>query len=143
MCTQPFLHRHVATTTSRNKQWNNFLCRPKITYQPVERRHLGEASDHAIGRALQTCRDTQIFALLISDFDFLGIVKQAATNNKEVLVFIPSQKGSLIQRYHSVGVPVCELKSRIPRFPTVRAILQQDGDGSSQLGSPYQHISAI
>ncbi|CAE7477464.1 unnamed protein product [Symbiodinium pilosum] len=121
-----------------NRKWSQFFQQSKITFHPVKRNsnHGGEANDNEIVKALQTCTKTCSFALLTSDFDFLGVVQQAAASNKKMFVFIPAQKRVVIDRYRSAGVQVYKLQPRIDRFPRVTAMLHQNGEGQVQLGDP-------
>ena len=84
-----------------NRKWKEFFQKSKITFHPVKRNsnHAGEANDNEIVKALQTCTKTCSFALLTSDFDFLGVVQRAAASNKKMFVFIPAKKG----RYRSLS----------------------------------------
>ena len=131
-----------------NPKWKKFLKTSGITFHPVERiaSHAGEANDDAIVKVLKTCTDTQSFALLISDFDFLDVIRQAVAKNKQILVFIPTKRRVVIEHYRTVGVPVYELRSRVNRFPKVKAILRQNGEGHVQLSEavqPYDNAEQI
>ena len=122
----------------KNKNWMQFLRRHRITFRPVEPNSskVGEATDGAIKCALSACSDDQSLALLTSDYDFIDAIQQLMDRGRRILVFVPSKKRIVIERYQSAGVQVQEVKPRVSIFPKVRAVLRSDGSGHVQLDEP-------
>ncbi|CAE7346857.1 unnamed protein product [Symbiodinium sp. CCMP2592] len=132
------VHTTVFAPPSRDKQknWMQLLQRPTVTFRPVDPNssRVGEATDGVIKCTLNTCNDAQSLALLTSDYDFIDAIQQAMDRGRPIIVFVPSKKRIVIERYQSAGVQVQEVKPRVSIFPKVRAILRSDGSGHVQLG---------
>ena len=114
-----------------NKKWSQFFQDGKITFHPVERNpsRVGEANDDAIDSAIRTCVKDQSIALLTSDSGFSEAITDATDTGKRVVVFIPSKRLGVIERYRRLGVEVKALRPPVSVFPRVRAICVQMATG--------------
>ena len=91
---------HVVWTTvfappgrDENRELKQFFKHAKIKFHPVERNdgQVGEANDDVLSAVLSACTDTPSFALLVSDLDFLDLIKETVAQGKDVVVLIPSK----------------------------------------------------
>ena len=120
------------------KWWSEFFSASDRQFRAVERLGgLSDPSDDAIKREaerLVKLAQTKGFALLSSDRDFVDLVEMVRSFGKEMVVFLwKGRCGSRIQKaFEDAGATVF-LVGAEPAVNKVRAILNSDGSGSTEL----------
>eukprot|EP00438_Fugacium_kawagutii_P005311 Skav231741 [mRNA] locus=scaffold638:238582:239667:- [translate_table: standard] len=80
-------------------------------------------------------------ALLTEDTDFIDLILDLQAKGTNILVLIPGNLFSTVQKYQRKGVKVLQLEmSTEGPLSRVRAILHPDGLGSVKLSTPYEPV---
>ena len=127
----------------QNRHWQELSEKPNISFQPVERlsSHRGEATDIAIQARVRTlshsCFAVRI-ALLVSDFGYADVMRQALMLGKAVVAVCPEKKFYVIHNFEEMGLPVIKVPPDRDTRPRVRAILDENGKGQVVLAEARQ-----
>lgn len=118
------------------KRWSGFFNAPGHQFHAVERvGGLNDPNDDAIkqeAERLVKLPQTKRLALLTSDRDFVDLVKIVHLFGKEMLVFLSKDRSGSRKAFEEAGAKVF-LVGAEPAVNKVRAILNSDGSGSTEL----------
>ena len=121
---------------SKKKTWSGFFNAPGHQFHAVERvGGLNDPNDDAMKQEadrLVKLPQAKQLALLANDRDFVDLVKMVHSFGKEMLVFLPKYRSGHRKAFEEAGAKVF-LVGAEPAVNKVRAILNSDGSGSTEL----------
>ena len=128
-------------------KWRQFVQETGVFFQPVPRSHdtVSEPNDDAIRRmawALDSLDGVFAMALLTSDTDFIDLLEQLQSSGPgfSIVAVIPEDRPAVVSRYCEANLEVLKVKRPGASLegPSVRAVLDSNGDGSVHLSNAYK-----
>ncbi|CAE7359322.1 unnamed protein product [Symbiodinium natans] len=129
-----------------NKMWRQFFRESDISFRPVPRGKgtRGEANDSAIVREVKRLSKKtprRCIALMTQDTGFSETIRGALAQGNEVLVVTPIAATTQIREMESAGARVVTTQLAADTSPKVRAVLHEDGSGTTHFAEPFVYSS--